>query len=244
MTTGPARVLVVEHEEGCPPALLGGWLVEAGCALDVCRPYAGDPLPPVEEYDALLVLGGSMDAGDPTVPWLEPVRAAIRAAAAAGVPTLGVCLGHQLAALAFGGAVGRNPRGQQVGLLDLGTTDEAAADQLLGPLFALGVPAVFWNDDIVHELPSDAVVLARAATGELQAVRYAPGVWGVQWHPEVDSVILAAWALSDGDRIRARGIDQDAVLAAIDAARPQLAAAGRRLAASLSSLAHDRRQAR
>ena len=39
-----------------------------------------------------------------------------RYAADAGLPTLGICLGHQLAASALGGVSKRNPRGQQVGL--------------------------------------------------------------------------------------------------------------------------------
>ena len=49
-----------------------------------------------------------------------------------GVPTLGICLGHQLSAVALGGRVDRNPRGQQIGVLDVGWRPAAAAD----PLFA------------------------------------------------------------------------------------------------------------
>ena len=40
-----SRVLVVEHQESCPPHLVGTWLAEAGCTLEVCRPYDGDALP-------------------------------------------------------------------------------------------------------------------------------------------------------------------------------------------------------
>ncbi len=80
---GP-RVLVVEHEADCPPALFGGWLEDAGCTVTVSRPYVGDELPPLEEYDALLVLGGPMAATDPH-PWLAPLRDLIRDAAAARI---------------------------------------------------------------------------------------------------------------------------------------------------------------
>ena len=38
-------MLVVQHQDDCPPALVGTWLVEAGCDLDVRRPYADDGLP-------------------------------------------------------------------------------------------------------------------------------------------------------------------------------------------------------
>ena len=52
------RILVVEHQESCPPLLVGRWLEEAGCTLSVCRPYAGDALPAPTAYDGVLVLGG------------------------------------------------------------------------------------------------------------------------------------------------------------------------------------------
>lgn len=235
------RVLVVEHESHCPPALFGTWLTEAGAVVDVCRPYAGDTLPTAPEHDALVVLGGSMDAGDDQHPWLEPTRTLIRTAADRGLPTLGICLGHQLCALAFGGAVGRSPLGQQVGLYEIGWTDAAADDALLGGL-ASGGRAVQWNDDLVLELPDDAVVLARTPRDELQAARFAPTVWGVQWHPEVDVEVLRVWAEEDADRHLERGIDQHAVLAEIDGAARELATTWRPLAESLVALAATSRR--
>ena len=38
-------VLVVQHEEECPPAWFGVWILEAGVALDVRKPYVGEALP-------------------------------------------------------------------------------------------------------------------------------------------------------------------------------------------------------
>jgi GMP synthase (glutamine-hydrolysing) len=225
------RVTVVQHEDDCPPAHLGTWLAEAGADLTVCRPYAGEVLPDRSSYDALVVLGGSMGAHDDADhPWLTPVKQRIRDAADDHVPVLGVCLGHQLAAAAFGGASGRNPRGQQFGLFAVGWTPDAHLDALMAPV-ATPRRGVQWNDDIVTELPAGTVVLARAATGEVQAARFAPTVWGVQLHPEVDEPILRPWALHDRDAHVARGLDPDAVLAEIDGARAELDAAWRPLAA-------------
>ncbi|MFC4786457.1 type 1 glutamine amidotransferase [Nocardioides sp. MAHUQ-72] len=232
-----ATVLVVQHEDDCPPALVGDWLVEAGCALEVCRPYAGDEVPGLESYDALLVLGGPMGANDDAKHrWLPVVKERVRDAVATGLPTLGICLGHQLIAVALGGTVGRNPRGQQLGLLEVGWTAEALADPLLGPL-AAPRRGVQWNDDIVTRLPDGATLLAATGAGEVQAACFAPAVWGVQLHPEVDHDVLAPWAESDRGSHEARGIDQDALMRDIAEARAELDAAWRPLASGFAALA-------
>jgi GMP synthase (glutamine-hydrolysing) len=230
-------ILVVEHEDKCPPALFGDWLAEAGCLVEVCRPYAGDTLPGLAAYDALLVLGGPMGADDDAEHhWLGPVKERVREAVVDELPTLGICLGHQLVAVALGGAVASNPRGQQLGLLEVGWTAEASVDELLGPL-ATPRRGVQWNDDIVTTLPSGATVLAATGDGEIQAVRFARTVWGVQLHPEVDGDVLRPWAESDRGSHEARGIDQDALLRDIDAARPELDEAWRPLAVAFARLA-------
>lgn len=239
---GPARVLVVEHDAGCPPALLGEWLTAAGATLDVRRPVEGEPLPgSLDEHEALLVLGGPQDADDPAHAWFGPTRALVREAAERGRPALGVCLGHQLAALALGGRTGRNPAGQQVGLVPVGWTSEAAEDPLLGGLAAGPARGVHWNDDVVLEVPPGAAVLARAPGGEVQALRLAPTVWGVQWHPEVDEPILRRWAEEDAERHLERGVDQEAALAEVAAAGAELEATWRGLATRLVALARGTR---
>lgn len=227
-----ARVLVVEHEAACPPALLGAWLTDAGLALEPCRPWRGDALPrDPAAFDGLLVLGGSMGAhDDDSVPWLPPLKELLRGAVAAGVPVLGVCLGHQLLAAALGGEVVVNPRGQQVGVLDVGWLPEAADDPLLGPLVGSADRGVQWNRDVVGTLPDGAASLAVTGLGELQAARFGPRAWGVQVHPEVDRSIVAAWVGGARDDYLERGIDPEVPLAAIEAEQPGLEATWRALA--------------
>jgi GMP synthase (glutamine-hydrolysing) len=224
---GP-RILVVEHEDSCPPALFGDWLAEAGCALEVCRPYAGDALPALEAYDGVLVLGGEMGADDDDAhPWLTPLKSGIRDAVAAGTPLLGICLGHQLVAAALGGVVERNPRGQTVGLQPIGWTEEAAADDWVGGRVRgahVGGRAIHWNNDVVVTLPDGAVVLASSRDGSAQVVRFAPRAWGIQAHPEADAGIIRRWVETDREDEVARGFDEAAVLAAIEEAGPELRA--------------------
>lgn len=238
------RVLVVQHADECPPALLGDWLVEAGCELDVATPYDGSALPDLDGYDAVLVLGGPMGAyDDADCPWLPAVKERVREAVAADVPLLGVCLGHQLAAVALGGVVEVNPRGQQLGLLEVGWTAEGADDPLLGEL-ASPRRGVQWNNDLVTRLPEGATLLARTAQGEAQAVRFGPSAWGLQLHPEATVAIVRRWAEDDRGSHEARGIDQERLLREIAAAEQELAQAWRPLARRFAEVAAGRGGAR
>ncbi len=186
-------VLVVQPEAGAPAGWFGEHLEALGCRLDVRHPYAGQELPPVETYAGVLVLGGAMDSWDDEGhPWLAGVRDRVREAGEAGVPTLGICLGSQLAALALGGRVGRNEAGATVGLRPMGWLPEGSGDPLTGPA-TVATTVAHWNSDVVTELPDGATVLARTTDGAVQAVRLAPTVWGVQCHPEVDGAIVRGW---------------------------------------------------
>jgi GMP synthase (glutamine-hydrolysing) len=239
------RILVVQHEVECPPALVGEWLVEAGCVLDVRHPYAGDELPMLEEYDALLVLGGAMGAHDDAhLSWIGPTKELLRTAADSGLPTLGICLGHQLVAAALGGRSEPNPLGQQVGVLPVSWAEAATQDELFAPL-ATPRRGVQWNTDIVTALPPGAVVLAETDRGEVQVARFGPSIWGVQLHPEVDAAIVASW-VSDTEResLAGRGLDADVLLREIEAARAELDEAWRPLAHGFADVVGARRDLR
>ena len=195
MPTQP--VLVIQHTADCPPGRVGDWLTESACTLEVIRPYAGESLPAdLSENAGLVVLGGEMGAYDDEIaPWLAATRALLAEAVGAGVPTLAICLGHQLLAVATGGRVARSASGQQGGTLPVGLLPTAAEDPLFGGVPA-GAVATHWNNDLVVELPPSAVELARTPAG-VQALRLGEGAWGVQFHPEVDLGLVRPWAAAD-----------------------------------------------
>jgi GMP synthase (glutamine-hydrolysing) len=240
-----APLLVVEHEAQCPPGWMGEWLAEAGTPIDVRRPYSGDRLPTdLAGHGGVMVLGGEMGAhDDATHPWLRAVKQLLVAAVHDEIPVLGICLGHQLLAVALGGQVGPNPSGQQIGVLGVGWTPEADDDRLFGPLAARGrdVPAVQWNNDVVTTLPEHATDLAHTDAGELQAARFAPRAWGVQWHPEAGEEIIGPWADHDRDDAVERGVDVDAYLADVAAARAELRRTWRVLAEGFAAVCRDDR---
>lgn len=235
-------LLVIQHQETCPPGRVGQWLGDAGIALDVRRPYAGEELPEdLTGHDGLLVLGGEMGYRDDEVaPWLPAVRALIVTAAKGATPTLGLCLGHQLAAVALGGGAGRNPEGRTVGMFTVDGADALADDPVLAA--AAGAPVVQWNDDVVTRLPEGATALAANERGDLLLARLAPTVWGVQGHPEADHSIIAAWARKDEGTSELDGVDVPALLVEIEAAQPAVDAAWRPVATAFAQRLHARLQ--
>ena len=172
--------------------------------LDVRRCHRGDTLPStLEGHDGLLVMGGEMGAHDDAEhAWLTPTKALIRAAVDTDVAMLGICLGHQLAAVALGGTVGPHAGGPQIGVFDVGWTAAAAGDPLVGELAGAAAagpptPAVQWNNDVVTHPPEGSVVLAQSPDGAVQALRLGRRAWGLQLHPEVGRDLVARWAQSN-----------------------------------------------
>jgi GMP synthase (glutamine-hydrolysing) len=221
---------------------MGEWLAEAGAEIDVRRPYAGDLLPDdLAGHSGMLVLGGEMGAyDDADHAWLADVKRLASEAVRDGTPVLGICLGLQLVAVALGGEVRPGPRGQQIGVLDVGWTDAAYADRLLGAVATRhDAPAVQWNNDIVTRLPDGAVDLAHTVHGELQAARFAPSVWGVQWHPEAGEEIIGPWADNDRDDAVECGVDVDAYVADVAAARDRLRETWRPLADAFAAVCRE-----
>lgn len=223
-----APLLVVQNEPTCPPGWVGQWLTATGVPLHVCQPYAGDLLPSdLGGHAGLLVLGGHMGANeDARYPWLAATKRLVREAAAKQRPALGICLGHQVFAVALGGTVETNPAGRRAGVWRVGWLPAAGTD----PLASVGgATCVQWNDDVVSRLPTYAVALARNEFDELQAARFAPTVWGVQWHPEAGSAICAGWAARASQTSPERTETYAVVLTDIAAAEATLQAAWRPL---------------
>ncbi|QDO87873.1 type 1 glutamine amidotransferase [Ornithinimicrobium ciconiae] len=213
-------VLVVQHEDLAPLGWFEDWLTAAGLELDVLAAHEGRAIPAaLTEHTGLLVLGGDMGAyDDATTRWLAPTRALIATTAAGGAPFLGICLGHQLAAVALGGTVERNPHGHGTGVTPYSPTPEAATDPLFGALPA-GQPGIQWNNDVVTDLPRGATRLASSPDGTIQAARFGPLAWGVQFHPEASPAIFRSWTTDKPSAHEARedGIDVFAAADAVEA---------------------------
>ena len=211
--------LVIENDPSDDVRRLGEWLTEAGLRLEVVRPHAGEPLPEeLTGYRALVVLGGRQHAypdadGAPGAPWLPACESLLRKAVRHRVPTLGICLGAQLLAVAHGGTVAPAADGPEYGPRLVARRDAAESD----PLFAR-VPftpdVIQWHEDEITELPAGAVLLAASTRCPHQAFRLGTAAWGLQFHIEADVDMVAGWAAAGAEKLRARGLDPEALVAA------------------------------
>jgi GMP synthase (glutamine-hydrolysing) len=97
------------------------------------------------------------------------------------LPILGICLGHQLMALAYGGET-RTGKYGGFARVDVEVIDED--DILRGMAPSTKVWAS--HQDEVSRLPPDFKLLARSNICEIEAMRHKTRpLYGVQWHPEV-----------------------------------------------------------
>lgn len=209
--------------------------------LEVAAVHVDAPLPPPERIDGVVVTGSPAMVSE-RADWSE--RAARWLAGVVRedvVPVLGLCYGHQLLAHALGGVVGPNPRGREMGTVEVvlpagerrgveevelevardlrggssATGDHRKANDGLAPLFEAGVFAGHCSHvESVLRPPPGARVLARTRLDPHSAIAYGPRQWGVQFHPEFDAEIMRGYVEVRREVLAAESFDPDALIAA------------------------------
>ena len=242
-SAAPERpILVIENDLDAPVARLGRWLREAGAELVVCTPETGQPVPAdLTGYSALVVLGGEMNAyDDAAAPWLPQVRRLLANAVRAELPTLGVCLGAQLLAVAAGGRVSAAETPEYG--WQLVAKRQAAADDPLFRELPITPDVLQWHVDEVSELPPGAVLLASSPVCAVQAFRVGRLAWGVQFHIETTPEIVTEWARHDAQALQE--YDLPAIVERSRRAHPDIAEAWQPVVAAFVALAADPSAAR
>lgn len=187
-----ATILVLQHDNHKTPGRLGTTLRDHGFRLDVRRSDRDDgaSLPTdLDNIHGVICLGGGQHVDD-GLPWLERERELLRASVDAGLPTIGICLGHQLLAQALGGEVARLPE-PEVGFPFVNLSNAGQNDAILA-----GVP---WSSrqfmSHAYEVttpPPGAQVLGSTEDTKVAAFKVGHRAYGFQFHFEADRVIAEA----------------------------------------------------
>lgn len=186
------KVLVFQHVPYEPLGTLDPLLKEAGFRIRYVN-FGREPhsRPALDRYEALIVLGGPMNADQiATYPNLLTEVEIIREAVDRGMSVLGICLGAQLLAKALGGNVTRNAR-REIGWHDVQMTEAGLRDPVLST-FAPRQAVFQWHEEGI-ELPPGAERLATSPASEVQAFRFGERAYGLQFHLEVNSPLIERW---------------------------------------------------
>jgi GMP synthase (glutamine-hydrolysing) len=185
-----SSLLVLQHIACEPPAAFEHELRARGLDLVRVELDEGEALPDLREFSATIVMGGPMGAyEEERHPWLGEEKRTLGAAARAGHPVWGVCLGAQLLAGALGARVYPGPE-PEVGVLAVELTKAAAEDPVFGGAPS-SFPALQWHGD-TFELPDGALLLASSAAYPNQAFCF-ERAYGIQFHLEVSPELAARW---------------------------------------------------
>ena len=160
--------------------------------------HAGEKIPELRDYDALWVMGGSMNVWEEDkYPWLIDEKEAIRQAVKdLKIPFLGICLGHQLLAEALGGKAEKADN-HEVGLFEITPTIEGQNHPLLNG-FDSSEKWVNVHLVEVTEAPQGSRILASSNQCMNHIMQVSESAYSCQFHPEVCSHTFEGWMCIPG----------------------------------------------
>jgi GMP synthase (glutamine-hydrolysing) len=149
----------------------------------------------LSDFDGVMIPGSPLHIYEPGPCVTRQIDFA-RAAFAAGVPVWGSCWGLQLATVALGGAVRRNPRGRELPIARAITLTEAGRGHPLLASRPLIFDALCSHIDEIETLPPNSQVLAANELSAVQAIAtqtpWRGSFVGTQYHPEHTLAVSAA----------------------------------------------------
>ena len=176
------KICCLTHVPFEDAANLGVWAEQRGHSLTYTHLYRDEPLPTIELFDMVAIMGGPMNVYEHSrYPWLAQEKKFIRRAVDARKKVIGICLGAQLITDVLGGQIRPNTY-KEIGWHTIKLTSRAA--QSVGFSALPRKMTVFhWHGD-TFSIPPGAIHLASSTVCTNQAFQYGEHVLGLQFHLE------------------------------------------------------------
>jgi GMP synthase (glutamine-hydrolysing) len=184
------RIHYLQHAEDEKPGSIVSFFKRRGESLKKTALFSGEPLPDIDSFDLLIVLGGPMGVRDvKKYPWLKEEKKFIRKAIKENKKVLGICLGAQLIASALGAKVYKGKE-KEIGWFDVFRSPEAGQTPFHRVL-PVSMKVFHWHGD-TFEIPGGAKKLAGNSLYPNQGFAWEERVLALQFHLEMtpDSAAL------------------------------------------------------
>ena len=187
-------ILIFQHLNIEHPGVFRHFFKNDGIETHTVELDEGAKIPDLKNFDALWVMGGPMDVWEEKkYPWLIKETSAIRRAVEdLSMPFMGICLGHQLLAHAFGAEVGPSDKAE-VGLMQVRKTLAGTKSR-----FLLGLPNVMdtlqWHSAEVKTIPEGFSVLAESEKCSIQSLSLGQKAFSIQYHQEITQSTIFDWS--------------------------------------------------
>jgi GMP synthase-like glutamine amidotransferase len=196
---GEKRVFVLKHVENEDAGTIADFMKANAIPFEYVNLYAGGAFPDLLQARAVIAMGGPMNVDEEARhPFLKTENKFIQEAGKRGIPYLGVCLGSQLLAKAFGGRVYKAGR-PEVGWGEVTLTRDGAKCPLFAGLKSETLPVLQWHED-TFDIPQGGALLASNPVVPNQALSVGERMFGFQFHVEVNQAMLENWFAKRADK--------------------------------------------
>jgi GMP synthase-like glutamine amidotransferase len=201
-------VLVIKNAGLEGPGTIGELLEIGGFTIDTI--FTKKEKIPTLDHKMVLILGAPESAND-DLQYLKDEMNLIQEAAQKNIPTLGICLGSQLIAKAFGAKVYPGQK-KEIGFYSDVRIDQASKSRLFAGI-SNPFTVFHWHGD-TFEIPKGATRLAFSESYN-QAFQLG-SVVGIQFHLEVNKEIVLSWLAHAKEDLNLPYIDPNQIRNDID----------------------------
>lgn len=197
------KILIITHASFEKAGSIKTWAEMHGHQMVEVKPYEGEMLPEVKDYDLIVVMGGPQSPLTiEETPYLKDEIQLLVQAIKLNKKIIGVCLGAQLIGEALGAKTEKSPN-REIGNYQIVLLQDAKDDVIFSK-FSQKFAVMHWHNDMPG-IPDGAILLAASDGCPRQIYRYGDRVYGFQCHFELTKDLVVEMIKHCHEDIKAGG---------------------------------------